>query len=104
MGVGDHGGDDGVVGSLSGSQDVRVAGLEVEVRAAVLEREAAALGDDAGAEAGVVAVDEGDAIAVCVGYGEVDGVGVVVGWAAVVEWGEGFVGVEELGSFGEVGF
>jgi len=36
VGVGDHGGDDGVVGSLSRCEDVRMARLQREVRAAVL--------------------------------------------------------------------
>lgn len=83
-GVGDHCRDDGVVGAFARGEHVGVVGAEVEVCAAVLESEAATCGDDARAEAGVVAVDERDAIAVFVGYGEVDGVAVVVSWAAVV--------------------
>ena len=82
--VRDHGRDDGVVGSLPRREDVGVVFLEGEIRAAVLEGEAATFGDDAGAETAVVAVDEGAAVSVLVGGGEVDGVAVIVGWRAVV--------------------
>lgn len=101
--VGDHGGDDGVVGSLPRREAVRVVGLQLEVAAAVLEREAAAGGDDAAAEAGVVAVDEGGGVAVFVGNAEVDRVGVVVGRRTVVQWGRRLLGIEDLGAFGKVG-
>lgn len=47
-----------MVRALAGRQLVGVLRVEAEVGAAVLESEAAALGDDAGAEAAVVAVDE----------------------------------------------
>lgn len=54
-GVCDEGGDDGVVGAFARGVDVWVVrGLEDEVAASVLQGEAAARGDDAGAEAGVV--------------------------------------------------
>jgi hypothetical protein len=76
---------------------------EREVRAAVLQREAAALGDDGGPIPAVVAVDEGDGIAVGVGDAEVDGVAVGVGGGAVGgDWG-GLGGIEEFSAFGEVG-
>lgn len=104
-GVGDEGGDDGVVGAFAFAEDVRVVGgLEDEVGGAVLEREAAVARDDARAEAGVVGVDEGDAVSCGVGYGEVDGVGAAVGGRgfAVGEWRVGFVRVEKLGTFGEI--
>lgn len=58
--------DDGVVGALPRRDDIRVSGLQVEVTAAVLQDEAAARGDDGGAETLVVAVDEGDGVAVFV--------------------------------------
>lgn len=51
---------------------------------AVLEHEAGGFGDDAGSETVEYGVDERDAVAVLVGAGEVDGVALVVGWAAVV--------------------
>ena len=99
-----HGGDDGVVWSLSGGEDVRmVRWLEAEIGAAVLQGEAAAFGNDAGAEAAVVAVDEGAAVAVLVGCGEVDSIAVVVGWGAVFEVVGGFFRIEEFGTFGKVG-
>lgn len=103
-GVGDHGGDDGVVGPFARGDDVRVVRVEGEAGAAVLEGEARVCGDDAGAEAGEVAVDEGAGVAVAVGDGEVDGVAVAVGGGTVVEGFRGFVGVEEFGAFGEVGW
>ena len=101
--VGDHGGDDGVIGSLAWRIDVRVALGELEAGAAVLQREAATGGDDGGAEAGEVAVDEGDAVAKAVGHGEVDGVAVVVRWGAVREDRGCFVRGEEFRALGEVG-
>ena len=107
-GVGQQGRDDGVVGPLAGGVDVGVVGrVEDEVGAAVLQREAAALGDDAGAEAGVVAVDEGAAVALAVRDGEVDGVAPGVGGRGrrrtVAEVLVGGGGGEEFGSLGEVG-
>lgn len=83
--VGHHGGDDGVVRPLARREHVGVALAQREVGAAVLQREAAPLGDDAGAEAAVVAVDEGYAVALLVRHGEVDRIAVVVGGAAVVQ-------------------
>ena len=53
--------------------------LQHEICAAVLQREAAALGDDSRPEAGVVAVDEGASVSFCVRDGEVYGVAVRVG-------------------------
>lgn len=47
---------------------------ETEVRTTVLQCETAASGDDTGAEASVVAVDEGAGVAGAVGDGEIDGV------------------------------
>ena len=75
VGVGDHGGNDGVVGSFVRCEDVGVVGSEGEIRAAVLKREAASRGDDACAKAAVVGDYETTAVAVGVGDGEVDGVG-----------------------------
>lgn len=105
--VGRHGWDDGVIWPLSGLQLVRVVGVEREVCAAVLEGEAAALGDDARAEAAVVGVDEGGGVAVRVGHGEVDGVAALEGrrgevWLAVLDEIEGALGVEERSALEEI--
>jgi hypothetical protein len=54
--------DDGMVWSFSGCQHIRMILIEAEVRTAVLERKATALGNDAGAETAVVAVDERDGV------------------------------------------
>lgn len=103
--IGDHSRDDGVIWAFPGGDGVWMAGDELEVAAAVLQDEAAAFGDDAGAETVEVGVYEGDCVAVFVGDGEVDGVAVVVGGGAmVVDLGGGFEGVEEFGARGEVGF
>lgn len=83
-----------MVGALARSKDVRMARREVEIGASVLNGESATLGDYSRAEAGVVAVYERDAVSFFVCYGEVYGVAVVVGWAAVVEELGCFVGVE----------
>lgn len=101
--VGDHGRDDGVVGPLARGEDVGVTLAEGEVGTAVLQRETAPLGDDAGAETAVVAVDEGHAIAFFVRHGEVDRVAVVVGGTAVVQNVQGLGRVEEFRPFSEVG-
>lgn len=73
-GVGDKSRDDGMIWSLPWREDVGVIFDEGEIRAAVLKGETTSFGDDAGAEAGVIAVDEGGGVTVFVGYGEVDGV------------------------------
>jgi len=99
----DHRRDDSVVRPLVGRDHVRVALLKIEVHSAVLQHETASLGNDSGAKAFVVGVDEGDGVAFFVGDGEIDGVAVVVGGTAVVVDGwVGFGWIEELGSFGEV--
>ena len=49
-----------------------------------MEREAAAFGDNGASKAGVIAVDEGDCVAVLVDGGEVYCVGMIVCWTAVV--------------------
>lgn len=106
--VGHHAGDDGVVGTLPGLQFVGVVRVEAEVGAAVLQREAAALGDDAGAKTAIVAVDEGRGVAVLVRDGEVDGVaalegrGDVLGGFANVELLHGLCRIEELCAGGRV--
>jgi hypothetical protein len=83
--VGYHGGDDGVVWPLSWSNGIGVAWGEREVTATVLKHESTALRYDCGAKTEEVGVDEGDSIAVLVGYGKVDGVGMVVCWRPLVE-------------------
>eukprot|EP00588_Corethron_pennatum_P007469 CAMPEP_0194292168 /NCGR_PEP_ID=MMETSP0169-20130528/45079_1 /TAXON_ID=218684 /ORGANISM="Corethron pennatum, Strain L29A3" /LENGTH=195 /DNA_ID=CAMNT_0039040267 /DNA_START=87 /DNA_END=670 /DNA_ORIENTATION=+ len=61
--VGEDPGDDGVVRPPAGRQRIGVRGVEVEAVPAVLEGEAAPVGDEAGAEAHEVAVDEADGVA-----------------------------------------
>ena len=75
MGVGDHGGDDGVVWPFAGGEDIRVSGFQTEIGAAVLKCEATAAGDDAGSESAVVADYKGTAVAFGIGDGEVYRVG-----------------------------
>lgn len=89
-----------MVGSLPRRKDVGVARGKREIGAAVLERESAPFGDNGGSEPGVVGVDERDAVAGFVGYGEVHGIAVVVGGAAVVEDVGCFGWAEEFGAFG----
>ena len=59
--------------------------LELEVRAAVLQREAATFGDDCGTETGVVRDDETASIALWVGDAEVYGIGGESHWCAMVD-------------------
>lgn len=75
-----------MIRSLSALEAVWMFRIENEICAAVLEGEAAVFRDDGGAETAEVAVYEGGAVAVGVGYGEVDCVAVVVGWRAVIDY------------------
>jgi hypothetical protein len=105
MGVGYHGGDDGVVGAFSGGDGIWMIRGELEVSAAVLEDKSTVFGDYSGAETVEIAVDEGDGVSFLVGTGEIDCVTVVMGrGAAVVDFVRGLERVKEFGSFGEVGF
>ena len=70
--VGSQTRDDGVVRALPRRKFVGVALGKIEVGTAVLQGEAAPLGDDGCAETTVVAVDKGDTVAVLVGTAEVD--------------------------------
>ena len=70
-----HGRYDRVVGPFVRRNTVAVARFQVEVVAPVLQREAAAGRNDAGAEAHVVAVDEATHVAVGVARAQVDRVG-----------------------------
>lgn len=102
-GIGDHGGDDGVVGSFIRCEDVRVVGgLKSEIRGAVLQGETTPFRDDGGAETRVIAVDKGDGVAELVGAGEIDRVRGEVGRGPVVEVGAGGVRVKEFGALGEI--
>mmetsp|Transcript_8479 Transcript_8479/g.18652 ORF Transcript_8479/g.18652 Transcript_8479/m.18652 type:complete len:254 (+) Transcript_8479:458-1219(+) len=73
VGVGDHAGNDGVVGARGGAKAVGVGGIEDEAPAAVLEGEAAVLGDQSRAESGIVAVDEAHRHPFSVHYLKADG-------------------------------
>ena len=66
--------DDRVERPLARRQRVRVVRLEREQRAAVLQHEAGAVRDDAGAEPGVVALDQRHHVAVAIDRRQVDGV------------------------------
>ncbi len=80
---GGEAGDDGLEGALAGGVDVGMAVLEGEEFATVLEHEAEAVGDEAGAHAAEVGLDLRDHDAVFVGDGEVGGVAVAGGLAGM---------------------
>jgi len=82
-----------------------MSSFEREIATTVLKHKPAVFRNDAGAETVEVRVDEGDSVAVPVSDGEIDSVTVSMGRAAVVIYFRvGFGGIEEFGSFGEVGF
>ena len=58
--LGGEAGNDGLEGALAGLVDVGMAVLKREEFAAVLEHEAEAVGDEAGAHAAEVGLDHGD--------------------------------------------
>ena len=93
-----------MVWSLSGCDGIGVARNKREVCTAALKCETGVIRDDARTEMVEDAVDEGDSVAVLVGYGEVDGIAVVVGRRTFVkDFVGGFLGIKELCAFGEVG-
>jgi len=61
------------------------------------------LGNDGSTEVAIIAVDERTAIALCISYGEIDGIGMVVSWRAMLAWWRRLLRVEELGPFGKIG-
>ena len=67
-----HPGDDGVIGPLAGGQDIRMIGVQGEIRPPVLQREATPSRDEPSAESHVVAVDEGASVALGVHHREID--------------------------------
>ena len=69
-------GNDGLEGTLARRIDVGVAVLEREKFAAILEHEAEAVGDEAGAHAAEIGLDLADHHAGGVGDGEIGGVAV----------------------------
>lgn len=79
-----------------------VLGLQCEVGCSVLQRETAALRNDACAKTSVVAVDKRDAVAFAVCHAEVDGVGMVVGGRAVVQHLARLVRAEEFCSLSKI--
>ena len=92
-----------MVRAFARGEDIGMAFLQGEISPAILEGETTALGDDTGAKAAKVAVDEGAAVPKLVCGGEIDGVAVVMGWGAVDELRRGLLGVEDFGPFGQVG-
>ena len=100
--VGNYSRDDGVVGSLARRESIGMIRRLIEVGISVLQGEATALGNDAGAKPGEVAVDERYPITVLVCHSEVHRVAVIVGCAFMVEQLRGLVGAVELGSFGQI--
>ena len=70
-------GNDGVVGPLAAGKAVVACGVEREVCAAVLERDARPRHGDARAEGGVIALDERDHVALAVSGAEIDGAAAV---------------------------
>ena len=76
----DHGRDDRVERTLARADAVRVAGLNAEAGAAVLQGDAGLRADLADTEGPVERVDEGAHIAPPVGDGEVDRVALVKAW------------------------
>ena len=101
---GDEGGDDGVEWAFFGGKTVGVVGIEGEEVAAILQGEAEGPGDESGAETAVDGLDEGDAVAVFVDDGEVDGVGVFELWVAVGEVFDGAIHFDKFAAFVSVGF
>ena len=93
-----------MVGALVRCKDVGMVGwLQHEIGASVLQRKAASFGDNAGAEASVIGINERDRVAVRVAASKVYSIGVIVGGRTVVWDGGGLGGIEEFCPFGEVG-
>lgn len=91
-----------MVGALAGGEGVGVVGVEGKAGAAVLQHEAAVLGDDARAEAAIEAVDQRAAVALGVGGGQVYGIAALPGGRAVHHRFDALVAAEQLSPLGEV--
>jgi len=101
----DHGRNDGVVWTLPRCIHIGVIRrLQCEIRATVLQRESAALGNDGSPESGIVGDDETASIALGVGDAEVDGVRGEGHWCAVLDRVNGFVFGESGSTIGEIGW
>ena len=92
---GDEGRDDGVEGALAGLETVPMPGIQGEGLPPVLDGEAHTVRADPGPEPPVHALDERDHVALGVGRGQVDGVG-VEGRVPRGDPGRGPAGVDEL--------
>jgi hypothetical protein len=77
---------------------------KTEICPAVLERKAAALGDNACAEAAVIAVDKGYGVALGVGAAEVHSVTLQMCWRAMDGSGDYLLRIEELCALGQILF
>lgn len=86
-----------MVGSLARRESIGMIRRQIEVGISVLQGEATAIGNDAGAKPGEVAVDERYPITVLVCHSEVHRVAVIVGWAFMVKQLHSLVGAVELG-------
>lgn len=75
-----------MIRSLPALKTVGMFWIKDEICAAILEGKAAVFWNDGCAETTEVAVYEGGAVAVGVGYGEVDCIAMVVGGGAVVDY------------------
>ena len=72
--VGHEAGNDGVQRALVPGQGIGRLRIEFEESAAILQREAGAVGHQARAKFGIVALNQGDHVAVSVDHGEIGGV------------------------------
>ena len=97
-----EGRDDGVEGALAGLEGVGVLGIEGEERAPVLDSDADLGHHIAGAEAGVVGLDQRHQHAVRVGRHQKGRVSVVEGWVTGLDGLGGPLHVDELGPFGRI--
>ena len=89
-----EGGDDGVKGALAWGEGVGLGRVEHEKGAAILQDEAHAANGDAGAEAGEIALDQRDDIALPIDSGEISCI--AGGRRAALGIAVGFLGIDEL--------
>ena len=87
-------------GRLCPASALGEVGIESEKAAAIVQREAGARRDDAGAEAGVVALDQRDHVAVAIDDGEIGGVASRAAASPAVDVAIGVIGVDQFGALG----